>query len=434
VLLTVYATHRGPIINRLEPGAQFADGLVSMRWVGHEVSQEAVAFYWMNRASQWSEFVDAVKKFAVPAQNFVYADVDGNIGYYMGGRIPIRSVRGYTLPASGTTTEFDWKGFVPPEANPHDLNPAVGYIATANNKIVDDSYPYHLSNHYEPPWRSMRLHEVLSQPKRFSLEDMIRLQNDVFSPHAREIVPIILSSFDSVTVTDSDVLTALSYLRNWTYEMRAEDVSTTIFQTTFDRLIVNTLHDELGPELSALYDTLASVPLSVVSELLKGGDSAWFDDINTPERESRGQIIRRSLVEAIAQLKQQLGTSVKEWRWGTVHDVHFGHIFGADALLDRLFSVGPFPVGGAHSTVNVSQYFLSRPFRTAVGPSTRQVYDLGDRDNTRAVSPPGQSGQIFSAHYHDQTALWLNGGMRSMPMGRELIDRECSDHLVLKPR
>ncbi len=433
VLLTVYSTHRGPIINRMEPGAVFTDHLVSMRWVGHDMSEEAAAFSGINRAGNWEEFTAALKKYGAPAQNFVYADIDGNIGYQTGGRIPMRSPRAYTLPMPGTSLEHDWTGFVPFESNPRSYNPPSGYIATANNRIVDESYPYHISNHYEPPWRAERLNEVLSGGTRFTLEDMRRLQQDLYSTQARAIVPIILAAFDSVQTEDADLVAAFAYFRNWTYEMRSDDVSTSLFQATFDRIVANTLHDELGPELAALYDTLASVPFTVVTELLKQPQSSWFDDVRTPERETRDAIIRRSLGEAIGDLRDQMGGQVKDWQWGSIHQVRFNHVFGAHPILARVFNIGPFPVGGAHSTVNVSQYFLSAPFDAAVGPSTRQLFDLSDRNATQAVTPPGQSGQVFSRHYADQIQLWLNGGMRGMPMERSIVERSCKELLTLMP-
>ncbi|MGH2568272.1 MAG: penicillin acylase family protein, partial [Bacteroidota bacterium] len=147
VLLTVYKTHRGPIVNRFEPGAQFAENLISMRWTGYEHSNEAKAFYLLNKATNWNDFKDALRHFSLPAQNFVYADVEGNIGYRTGGLLPLRRSKGPTLPYPGWTDTYDWKGFVPFERMPELLNPPQGFLATANNKIIADSYPYHISHH-----------------------------------------------------------------------------------------------------------------------------------------------------------------------------------------------------------------------------------------------------------------------------------------------
>ncbi len=199
IFFSVFKTHRGPIVNKMEPGAAFAGSLISMSWTGYEVSNEAGTFYRINRAKNWTEFTEALKSYAVPAQNFVYGDDADTIGYYTGGKLPIRSMRNATLPADGTNGENDWKGFVPFQQMPHCVNPPQGFIATANNKIVDDSYPYFISNNWEPPWRSMRLNEALREQPRFSVKDFEKLQCDVLSLQAREIVPIILHAFDSTS-------------------------------------------------------------------------------------------------------------------------------------------------------------------------------------------------------------------------------------------
>ncbi len=433
IFYSVFKTHHGPIVNKMEPGAAFAASLISMCWTGYEVSNEAGTFYRINRANNWTEFTEALKTYAVPAQNFVYGDDQDTIGYYTGGKLPIRSMQNATLPADGTSGENDWKGFVPFQQMPHCVNPPQGFIATANNKIVNDSYPYYISNNWEPPWRSMRLNEVLREQPRFSVKDFEKLQCDVLSLQAREIVPILLHAFDSTAVGNTNVKTALEYLRNWNDETRKEDVATTIFQATMDRIIRNTFADKMGEQLFALYDTLASTPLTVITRLLKEPNSPWFDDSRTPEVETKDMIIRKSLTEAVADLQSRLGGEPKEWQWGRVHTVTFVHVFGVQPLLGRLFNVGPYAVGGTHATVSVGQYFLSQPFVSRVGPSMRQIMNLADVNDTRVVLPPGQSGNLFYKHYKDQIMLWLNGAYRDRPMEKGKIEAACSDVLRLRP-
>jgi penicillin amidase len=433
IFFSIFRTHRCPIVNKMEPGAAFAGSLISMQWTGYEVSNEAGTFYRINRAKNWNEFTEALQSYAVPAQNFVYGDDEGTIGYYTGGKLPIRGARGASLPLDGKKGENDWKGFVPFQQMPHCINPKQGFIATANNKIVDESYPFAISGHWEPPWRAMRLNEELGEQPRFSVRDFEKLQCDVLSLQARETVPIILHAFDSVAVDNANVKTALEYLRNWNDEARKENVAATIFQAAMDRIIYNTFADEMGDQLFALYDTLASTPLTVITKFLKEPNSAWFDDIRTPEVETKDVIIRKSLTEALAGLRSRLGGEPKEWQWGKVHTVTFGHVFGSHSLLGDFFNVGPFGIGGTHATVNVGQYFLSQPFESRIGPSMRQIMNLADVNDTRVVLPPGQSGNVFYGHYKDQVKLWLNGAYRNRPMEKEKIEASCSDVLRLRP-
>ena len=433
VAISIYSTHRGPIVNKIEPTAQSASSLISMRWTGNEISNEAGALYRIDKSGNWQEFQEALKLFAVPAQNFVYADVDGNIGYRTGGKLPIRKTKGPTLPFPGWTDEYDWNGFVPFDQMPNVFNPPEGFIATANNKIVDDSYPYNISNHWESPWRSIRISEVLNEQDKFTVDEIQHLQLDLVSTHAMEVVPYILHAYDSVIVIDEDVKTALEYFRNWNFEMRKEDVSITLFQATINKLIYNVFHDKMGDRLYGLYDTLASTPLSALSHLLKNPNSEWFDDLNTPPRETRDDLIRKSVSDALVMLKSELGGDLKEWQWGRLHTVTFGHVFGANKLLSGFFNIGPFPIGGSHSTINVGQYFIAHSFKSAVGPSMRQVFNLADINDTRSVLPPGQSGQVFSSHYKDQVTLWLNGAYKTRPMQQSIIESTCRDVLTLRP-
>ncbi|RPI02649.1 MAG: penicillin acylase family protein, partial [Ignavibacteriae bacterium] len=433
VALSIYHTHRGPIVNKMEPGAQNASSLISMQWTGNEISNETGAFYRLNKSANWQEFQDALKLFTVPAQNFVYADVDGNIGYRTGGKLPIRKTKGPTLPFPGWTDEHDWNGFVPFDQMPHAYNPPEGYIATANNKIVDDSYPYTISSHWESPWRAIRIDEVLKEQEKFTVQENLHLQSDLYSTHAREVVPVILHAFDSVTVTDDDIKTTLEYFRNWSYEMRKEDVSTTLFQATITKLIYNSFHDKMGDRLYGLYDTLSSTPLSAISHLLANPNSDWFDDPLTPDRETRDIVLRKSVKDALVMLKSELGGDLREWQWGRLHTVTFAHVFGANKLLAGFFNIGPFPIGGSHTTINVGQYFIAHSFISSVGPSMRQVFNLADLNDTHSVLPPGQSGQVFTGHYKDQVTLWLNGAYKMRPMQRTVVESTCHEVLTLKP-
>jgi penicillin G amidase len=185
--------------------------------------------------------------------------------------------------------------------------------------------------------------------------------------------------------------------------------------------------------LYGLYDTLASTPLSALSSLLRNPTSEWFDNPATPIKETRDDLIRTSVIEALSELQSELGGELKEWQWGKLHTITFGHVFGANKLLAQFFNIGPFPIGGSHSTVNVGQYFIAHSYTSAVGPSMRQVFNLADINDTRTVLPPGQSGQVFSDHYKDQITLWLNGGFKSRPMENSMIESTCKSLLVLEP-
>jgi len=432
VLLTIYMTHRGPIVNRIEPAASYSNDLISMRWTGHDIAADAGAFLRLNRASSWAEFRAAVSLFTVPAQNFVYADTSGHIGYQTGGRLPIRNARHALLPQPGWESGSDWTGYVPASAMPSIFDPPQGFIATANNKIIDDRFPYHITQLWEPSWRIRRITEVLSSSPRVTMDDMQRLQLDLVSPLAREVVPVILNVFPDSSSSDS-LRSYLTYLRSWDFNMRKEDVSTLLFESTMMHLVRETFEDDMGPDFLAIFDTVASMPMTALERLLRKPTSSWFDDIRTPEVETRDDMIRRSVMGAIGELRRNLGGEMKEWRWERLHTIVFEHAFSSNPLLAPIFNNGPYSVGGAHSTVNVGYYDVAHPFRMTVGASTRQVFDLSNPNNTRSILPPGQSGHVFHSHYDDQVKMWLNGVYRIVPMDSTVVRHTATEVLILEP-
>ncbi len=442
VPLTIRETHRGPIISnihsfqirevRVYPTEYEKNFPLSMRWTGLETSDEVYAFYLINRAKNWKEFQHGLREFTVPGQNFNYADVNGNIGYWCAGRLPIRNHQHLTIPSPGWVKDFDWRGHVPFEKLPHLYNPPEHFLATANNKAVDDSYPYYISNLWEPPSRIIRIRELLTQQTKFSVDDFKRMQFDYVSPHAREIVPYILRAFDGVSVSDPDVKTALTYFRNWNFEFTNNDVATTIFNVFFVKLLHNIYEDEMGEELFNNYIFLANIPFRVTTKLLQDSTSTWFDNVNTPEVETRDDIVQKSLYDAIAELRTKLGGELKTWQWGKTHQVTFQHLFGLVKPLDKIFNIGPFAVGGSSTTLNSGEYNFTNPYKNIVGPSMRQIVDLSDMNNSLLIITSGESGQPLHRHYDDQTRLWLNGQYHQMLMDSSSIAQSGWDLLVLQ--
>jgi penicillin G amidase len=415
VVVTVRSTRHGPIVTDVRTMLQRAHPpyVASMRWTGQDPGDAIEAFNRINRARNWQEFTDGVRLFPGPGQNFVYGDIQGNIGYWCGMKLPVRGKQNSTLPLPGWDPAVDWKGFVPFEQLPHRYNPPEGYLATANNKLVDDSYPWHISDLWEPPARILRLREILGREGTFTAADFERMQNDRMSPHAREILPYILEAFrdSSLKMPEHDLV--FTYLRNWNFVFSPEDVATGIYQQFFVSLLKNIYEDEMGEDLFHDFVILVNVPIRVTTRLLADGTSPWFDDIRTPEVETRDDIIRRSLRDAVEALRGRFGPGMKTWRWGDMHTVTLQHLFGLRKPLDRVFSIGPFPYGGGSTTLISGEYSFNQPFEVTVGAAVRQIVDFSHPDGTIRVLAGGQSGQVLHRHYDDQALLWLNGGYRS---------------------
>lgn len=439
ISFVAYSTHHGPLIGSVHPGHRHEDSAshssaIAMRWTGLDVSDEVYGFILLNRATDARSFTRGLKEITVPSQAVVYADVSGTIAYWTAGHVPIRlSSAPPLMPFQGATGEGEWKGFIPFEQLPRLIDPAEGFIACSNQPIAGSSYPYYLSTLWEPSSRIQRIRTLLESTSKFSPEDFKQFQQDVVSPFASEVTREILHAFGSDSSTDPYVQSALNYLRNWDYRFTQNDVPTSIFNVFFTSLIHNTFEDEMGKDLLNDFVFFGAIPYRVTHQLLAADSSLWFDDITTAARETKQEILRKSLSDAVSELRTTIGDEMKTWQWGTLHTVTFKHPFGSRKPLDKIFNLGPFPVDGGGTTLNKCEYKFTLPYGVAVGPSMRQVVDLAAPLNSFTVITSGQSGQPLSKHYDDQVALWRNGGYLSVTLDWNEVSRSDWDHLVLKP-
>jgi penicillin amidase len=434
VTVVVRSTHRGPIVSDVADGLKRARTpfTISMRWTGYEPNDPIGTVLQLNQAQTWKDFNTALDGFTVPGQNVVYADVEGFVGYRAAVKLPIRGHAGGLLPLPGWDPASDWEGFVPAARLPRLLNPPEGFVASANNKVVDDSYPYPMGDLWEPPSRIQRLRELLGEhPGAVSITDCERWQNDRVSLFAKRMLPHLLRVCTDSASSFPEKGRISEYLRNWNFSFDRDDIPSTLFHSWLVRFVRNTFRDEMGDDLYHDYVVLVNIPLRVIARLIEEESSPWFDDVTTDAVESRDDIIRASLEEAVNEVRDRLGSDPRLWRWGTLHTVELRHPFGLRAPLNVIFNVGPFPFSGASTALMSGEYSFNSPYVVQVGPSFRQIFDLGDPVHARVVLPPGQSGHAFHPQYDDQTRLWLNGAYRT---ARSDPQTGRWEHLSLEPR
>jgi penicillin amidase len=225
----------------------------------------------------------------------------------------------------------------------------------------------------------------------------------------------------------------VEYLKNWNFNFTKDNIATALFQKFFVKLLENIYKDEMGEELFHDFVMLPNVPLRVTSELLEKGNSSWFDDIRTDTAETRDDIVRKSLKDAMLALRERFGNEMKSWRWGELHTVTLQHPFGLQKPLDKIFNVGPFPYGGGPTTLTSGEYSYNNPFDVTVGASFRWIVDFAKPDEPRSVLPPGQSGHVLHHHYDDQVQLWLHGAYRIARTHRSPDQLPHWDRLTLEP-
>jgi len=415
VIFSIRKNHRGPIVSDIHnynekfPNEEQKKADISMRWAALEFSNEILAFHMINISHNWNEFKKGLKLFHSPGQNFVYADSMGNIGYYAGVKLPKRKNNSPSFVFDGSSDQFDWEGFIPFEENPNLFNPNQGYIASANNKTIQD-YPYHISNIWEPNSRITRILELLNKKEKHSVADFKNYQMDLYSHYAKIMVSFILSAFADYDIKEASLFSTIKILKQWDFNMLAESQVAAIYAVYFQFLLENIFEDEMGEELFKEYVFLANIPLRVVANLIENNSSDWFDDQSTSIIETRDDIIRKSFINAVEHLESEIGSEIKYWQWGKIHTVKFKHFFhGKSNLLDKILDIGPFEIGGDGTTIFNAEYYFSSPYENKLGPSMRYIYDFADPDIFEFIMPTGQSGHFFSDHYDDMTNLWLEG-------------------------
>jgi penicillin G amidase len=432
LLLPVRITRHGPVINDVVEALTRTQTLYAFRWTALEPSSIVQALLRLNRARNWEEFRAALADWDVPGQNFVYADVDGHIGYQATGRIPIRAKGNGLLPVPGWTGEYEWTGYVPYEEMPRRLDPPEGFIVTANNAVVDPAYPYFLAAVWDYGDRAQRITDLLRAKDRLSIEDMAAIQNDTFSLAAQAITPYILQ----VSFTDPLARQAQDLLRAWDFRATPESPAPTIFEAFLQHLLHEAWVDELGEE--------------IVQELLTGGshnrywarwalaqpDLAWWDDLRTPQRETRDDIVRRAFEQAVAELRGRLGPDPRAWAWGKVHTATFVHgTLGQSGIgpVEAIFNRGPYPAPGTSAAVNNTGFNVQKGFAVRSLPSLRFIASTASWSDSRFIHTTGQSGQPYHPHYDDFIPLWLKGEYHPMLWSREEVERNAEGVLILQP-
>ena len=409
VSVTVRESVHGPIVGAVMAGALSVGPDVALRWTGLDADDRTAEAFWaVDRASGWDEFLAGVSLVHSAAQNFLYADREGHIGYASSGAMPVRPRSDGRLPVPGTG-EDDWRGYVPFEELPRVLDPARGFLVTANNRVTPRD-PYAFGRSWAPPYRAARIAQLLTAKPGLTAEDFRRIQGDVVSLQAREASALLADT----RPRDEAARQALELLRGWGGEMAEGSAAAAVFAAWYVEL-ASIADDELGP--------LPRGPTR--GKFLLGAlraDSPWCDDVRTPVRETCADFRARTLSRAAASLRARLGPDPSRWSWGALHRLRVAHdVFGEVPLLRRAFDLEA-GRGGDGATVNVGGFAQDGTFRMVEGASFRQVVDLapqGPAPQGRSLYalPGGQSGNVFDRRYRDLFPLWRRGELFGMGEG-----------------
>ena len=385
------------------------------------------------RAADWAGFLEAARDLYAPQQNVLYADVDGNIGFIAAGRVPIRKpandLKGLA-PAPGWDARYDWAGFIPFAELPQAFNPPDAAIVTANQKIVPPGYRHHISFEWQPPYRAHRIAQLLEAERKHSVRSFARMQSDVVSLAAKELLPGLLKT----QPRSDEAHRALKMLAAWDGSMAADRAEPLIMAAWWRELARALYADELGDSFLRNWSTRAEFLGNVLAD--RDGQSRWCDDVRTKAVETCDAILAESLEKALSDLRRRYGADVARWKWGEAHVAYHPHRPLSRLWIGRFFDIRVPSAGDAY-TVNVGRsdfHEEAEPFANRHAPSLRAIYDLADPQASLFIHSGGQSGNPLSSHYRAFAAPWARGEYVPMLTDRRRIEAAGVQRLALVPR
>jgi penicillin amidase len=414
---TTWITQHGPLIST--GGSE----RLSLRWTAGEPGSFQFPILDIDRARNWQEFTTALSRFPGPGSNFVYADVEGNIGYHVVGKLPIR--KGWTgdLPVDGSSGDFEWQGFIPFDELPSAFNPASGMIVTSNQNPFPAEYRYPVNGNFASHYRSSQIRAMLSARAGWKPEDMVAIQKDVYSHFHDFLARALVAAFDKRK--DPALTGAIALLRGWNGQMEFSQPAPLIVTLAYQHL--RRVMIEAATKAPPTYD-LQMAP-AVIEKLFSSRPPGWFADYD--------ETLLRSLTDAIEEGQRMQGPKLEKWTYGKYTELTITHpvihrVPWVGSYFDvglkrfpyvvRLASDNPAPMSGSSTTVKQTTRRL--------GPSMRMAADLSDWDHSLLNVIIGQSGQILSSHYRDEWDHYYVG--KSFPMQYQKVDGKSV--LRLTPR
>jgi penicillin amidase len=411
--LEVRITHHGPIVNAAL-GADDEQPL-ALRWAGLDEPAISHAHVGVMEPRSGPELVELLREVAMPVQNLVWADRHGSIGYKLMGRIPKRRGGCPDLPKPGWTGEFEWDGWVPYDELPELIDPPEGFIVTANNRVVDSSYPHHITSDWLDGYRAGRIEQLLGESDEHDLDSFRRMQTDLYSIPGDEVVHRLAR----LAPGSQREIRAIERLKSWDRRLSPNTVAGTIYQAFILRLGREFTRAAIGDrDLAERYldradnGFLAHVtsPWRWLGHLL----ALWGEGDDDLIGGSWDELALEALRGALDDLEERFGPDPEGWRWGHVHALRFPHALGAaNPLSERIFNRVLHP-GGAEETVAQIAYDPNDPYEAIWAPSWRMVADPAAPERSRWQAFTGESGQAGSRHYDDVQPRWAAGEMQPM--------------------
>ena len=404
---------------------------VSLKWTALQPGTTAAAIFALNVARDFDEFRAAAQLFDVPAQNLLYADVEGNIGYQTPGLLPIRGAGDGSMPQPGWDSAYAWRGYIPFDELPTSFNPPEGYIVTANNAIVAESYPYFLTRDWDYGWRAARIVDLLQRKAamgKLTADDLRDIQADKEFAMGKTLA----SAYMDVSTGRRGPDAALDMLRAWDAQNSADSGAAAFANVLWDELVMELF--VTGREHAAPVTGQGRLFL-VVDGLLEDPDSEWWTNSELGVA-GQSDMLEHAASEAYDRLVALQGDNPAKWNWGSLHALSLENAtFGSSGIapIEMLFNRGPYPVGGGSSVVDATGWQIGGGFETTTVPSMRMVVDLSDFDASKWNHLTGTSGHTFHPNYVDQTESWQRAELTPWAFSDAAVDAATTHTLTLVP-
>lgn len=417
--LDVAVTRHGPVVRR-EGTRGYA-----LRWTATDPGGLSFAYPWLGQARNWEEFRAAMRRVTGPAQNAVYADVDGNIGFQVAANIPVRKNGHGEVPVPGDTDDYEWTGTIPFEELPVAFNPPGGIIATANARAVGPGYQCFLTENWMSPYRTDRIYALLNTKKKFRAQDFIEIQTDLFSLPHRMLAEHLQKAAVKHPPKDARARWLIEQFPKWNGRANAGSVAMSLLEFTRKILRKKILEAKLGDV--EMYRWWRSEVF--LQNVLRDRPAHWLPkEFAAAGSVSDGydELLSRSADEAVRAMERASGSDkAAQWTWGTFMQLTVMHPLARTGFLRRHLSIGPIAQSG--SSFSVKQTGKS------LGPAMRFVADLANLDNSLMNITMGQSGQYLSRYYEDQFPDWYEGHGISSSFSDAAQDKARVNRLLLLP-
>jgi len=427
--ITIKATKRGPVVSNILKNLK-TKRVITLRFAPVETMEPDIGFLDILTAKDCKELAKALKQIPMACFNWVFADSKGNIGHQTSGKIPIRNHGDGTFPYVVKDSKDNWRGWIPADEMPGEINPEKKWIGTCNHKTIKSDYPYYYSSFFAPSYRYRRLKELMASSDKKDVNDLWVYQRDTKNLLAQSISPImakILQKHDDTKIMGE-------ILSDWDFRDDPDKAAPAIFQTTYKLFAKLVFEDDLGEEKAMIMLNNWYFWQERLEKMVANGVSPWFDNIRTGnKKETLEDLFHLAAVNAKAFLIPKLGDDPKKWQWAKIHTLELVNPIRREGTGKTWLGSGPMPMGGSGETLFRGLYGYDKPFEVAICAALRMVVDFSDKEKVVAVLPGGVSGRTFNPHQKDQIDAFMSGEKMFWWFSDKAIDKHAKSKLVLKP-